>query len=538
MADAGIDYADPKTDPTALPPDPSQPLSYGKGDDLSKYSKGSPSLDDLSAPPGLTAIVGEKYRAQSAIGADILRQSDVDRQRRDKAFAATEVGPDSILFKGWNAEQESRKFSTNPLDAFGSLGSVFGIIGAAFTHAPMQAGMEASAAAINAINAGDEKAYERAHQAFKDNVELALKRHNIMEERYKDASSILSDNLNLGLSKMKIAAEISGDKQSAFLAEHGMVKEWYDLQEKRADAALKVKETADKLTLYGMRDEVWKRSEAAKSRDPMERMLGLQRIYGVGDEKSTPVREAMWALELKAVKENWPTEKLIEEEGKAVQKLTPQHIYGSGGANAVSKPAEIARRATQYEEDPESPTYKDHAASYDRAAQEVQKAYAPAITGNERDKIQSSIDRVDQVEGVMDKIEALLKKHNAITGFAGHVSRAGETVGEILGSNSSDFKEFHRLVSTLQTIGPRVLMDTQGRPIGIEGGRVSEIFAGNDLGDLNTNTLRAYKELRDIYNSQKQRYQKRLGAAGSEEKKPTGGEKWWESPVAGNVKDE
>ena len=138
----------------------------------------------------------------------------------------------------------------------------------------------------------------------------------------------------------------------------------------------------------------------------------------------------------------------------------------------------------------------------------------------------------------MDKIEALLVKHNAITGFGGRVSRANETIGEIFGSNESDFKEFKRLVDTLQTIGPRVLLNSKGRPLGSETSKVGSIFAGNDFGDLKPNTLRAYKELRDIFETQKKAYRGRLpggqSAAPSAEQ-PNKGGNWFDAFPAGAV---
>jgi SOS response regulatory protein OraA/RecX len=55
------------------------------------------------------------------------------------------------------------------------------------------------------------------------------------------------------------------------------------------------------------------------------------------------IQQALFSMRLRALKEHWPDDKMVEEAGKIVQKLTPQHIYGAG-ASATSKPAEIARR--------------------------------------------------------------------------------------------------------------------------------------------------------------------------------------------------
>ena len=75
----------------------------------------------------------------------------------------------------WDADQQAAKYRTDPLSSFGSLGSVFGMIASAFTHHPMQNAMEASAAAMNAIHAGDQRAYDQAHEAWKQNLDMTFK---------------------------------------------------------------------------------------------------------------------------------------------------------------------------------------------------------------------------------------------------------------------------------------------------------------------------------------------------------------------------
>jgi hypothetical protein len=164
------------------------------------------------------------------------------------------------------------------------------------------------------------------------------------------------------------------------------------------------------------------------------------------------------------------------------------------------------------------------------------KAAATPITRNRADDIQFSIDRIDTAEHVLDKMEALLIKHNAITGFAGHLTRSFETVGEIFGSDQSDFKEYERLVNTLKLMGPRVLLDSKGRPLGAETERIDNIIAGTNFGDLKTNTLRAYKELRDILDFKKKDMRKRLGSGSAApvgtQTAPQSGERWWEAAPA------
>ena len=73
----------------------------------------------------------ESAERTRVINAEMESRLEDDRARQQQQYDATAVQPGE--FKKWDADEQSRKFHTDPLQAFGSLGSVFGMIASAFT---------------------------------------------------------------------------------------------------------------------------------------------------------------------------------------------------------------------------------------------------------------------------------------------------------------------------------------------------------------------------------------------------------------------
>ncbi len=135
------------------------------------------------------------------------------------------------------------------------------------------------------------------------------------------------------------------------------------------------------------------------------------------------------------------------------------------------------------------------------------------MTSNRADDIRGKVSQVELAEGTITHIEDMLKKHNAITGLGGKVTRPAEVVGNIFGSNETDRKQFERWVSELQEIAPRILLDSKGRPLSSEAGRVENIIAGLKAGDTTANTARAYYEFRKVLQQIKGNLHSRLSGS-------------------------
>ena len=140
------------------------------------------------------------------------------------------------------------------------------------------------------------------------------------------------------------------------------------------------------------------------------------------------------------------------------------------------------------------------------------------------------------MEDTIDKIDNELIKHRAITGLGGKVTRAGEAIGNILGSSATDRAQFRRWVLEMQEWGMSVLNDRNGRPISSEAEKIEGIFAGLAAGDTNANTLRGYDEIRPLLKKIKEQLRERRGEApesSTDTPAPAARSRWEDAPVVG-----
>ena len=274
----------------------------------------SQALDTLvprEAPSLMTELPADVRKGRSDIQAERVRQTDslydltnqrleADRARAVKALEATGIQAGEL--QPWDHEKQSAKYRTNPLDSFGSLGSVFAMVAAAFTRAPMENALNGAAAAMNAIKEGDDKEFDRAFTAWKENTNLTLKRHTLMQQDYTNAMSLMSSDMTASRAQMQMLAAKYDDKQVSLLMEHGMDKEAFELLDKRNRAMLDAAKAGQEITKARIQQDMLERDPAFNnpSIDAYEqaahRLEAFNRIYGV---KQTPQQEIMgrWMYE-------------------------------------------------------------------------------------------------------------------------------------------------------------------------------------------------------------------------------------------------
>jgi len=218
----------------------------------------TPDLGSLAGVPdnvksGFADLQKRKLADESQVQDVVERRLEQDRTRTEHAFAAEGIGPNQL--QPWDAKAEQKKTEYDPVEAFGSLGSVFAMVASAFTHQPMINALNGSAAAMEAIRAGKKEEYQRNYEAWKQNTDLALKRHQIQHEAYMDAATLMERNVQAGEAKLRMLASRFGDQKTLFMIEHGMIKEWYEAQAAQtkaatgiADAQLRIADDHTKLT--------------------------------------------------------------------------------------------------------------------------------------------------------------------------------------------------------------------------------------------------------------------------------------------------
>lgn len=582
-------------------------------------------------PAGLQDNLTSLRREQSAETTktvdSIDKNLDRDTANTQRWYNAQEAtGIEAAKYPKWNAQEEHDKRMTDPVEAFGSLGSVVGILASAFVHAPIGAAFEASAAAINAIKAGDEKAYERAHQGWKDNLDLTIKRHEIVRNEYLDATNMMKTNLAAGEARLKTSAIKFGDKRLLALTEAGMDKEaieYLDSQNKAVEGLRRLKlegiEDGIKSKAYdgiskGI-DDAAKQAQAAGGQvDPMEvagrKLEAFNRIYHA--DKETPQQQLMgayfaqhplataeeaakYALDNGIIHTYKPTaddalranlerdlgrpptteefanakrdvsganqrndvtakrnaeierhNKVLEEinagKGDVAQQRadeTERHNKEMeklkiAGGNTQLTPArrieaDVQRaRAKWMEEGLSDAEIAEKSAALSKKLQTENNA----PSGNRVDDMRRREDQIQMTIGHIDKAQALLKKHNAITGIGGSVLRRGETVASVLGSNSTDWHEFESVVAEIKTLEPRILTDSQGRPLASESELRDKIVRGLGAGDTKKITVERFVQLRRDLEDALERTRKR-SSGGASESSPAPAKKnpWDSAPI-------
>lgn len=500
---------------------------------------GMPDLTGGTVSPdvykGLADIKRQEMRATEGAYGSMAGQLSADQKLVRQKF--NEEGVKADEFRPWNEAEQSAKYKTDPIEAFGSLGSVFGLIASAFTNAPFENAMLASAAAIGAIKEGNDKAYERAYKAWQDNTKLALDRHKIQHEQYEDALQLMNANMAASQAKLRVLAARFGDKKALFLLENGMDKELLEMQAARQKLALGLAEAQPRIMLENMkmRDlmadprfkqpdgssekvaaiEDWQKrwDSAAKAAAALEKEreqthafrekeLAFRERQQTEIERRNKATEELGAAKLKP--EQRILQQIIEEHPDAdsteIERLfndalrnMPAAQKGGVLTGGRQDAAEVERRKAEY-----IAQGMDATAAFDKAKREVGMA-SSHITGNQRDQIMSRINRVDYSLETIDKVEALLKKHNAITGLGGTITRPAEAISNVFGSNETDRKQFERWINELQEWAPQILNDRSGRPLSAEAAKTQSIIAGLRAGDTKANTVRAFKELRELY---------------------------------------
>jgi hypothetical protein len=499
----------------------------------------APAADDKSVSglvSSLTDLQRSKVATDTRLEGEFNSQQSRDRVVRNQAFQLEGVAASEIP-KPWDAEKEHKKRESNPIEAFGSAGGLFAMVASAFTKAPMENAINGMAGAVTSIQNANEKDYERAYDAFKTNVKLAEQRFKTQHELYSDALSLQSADAAASAAKFHNAATKFGDQQMLMLAEHGMIKEIYELQSARAKANEDMVKAADSIDLHTIQkaavDAVKKGFTPTDdpAMDKVQLAASIYRIYSGQGKVQSAEQEAVgkyvnahmnqepngFAEGLAQIhqqfsakapniegyqnaKENWqtnhPGETLsADEDAKLLQQFGLTLRPGStGGGNSQSSQA---RKTRAIEEIQKKHADEGKPVTIAEAEKEYNKTVqVPTAHDTHQDDVQYA--KAERMEHTMDQMDELLLKHKALTGIGGTLTRPVEAISNILGSNETDRKQFQRFATELKEWGQSVVNDRTGRPLSSEARDAAVIFAGLNPGDTSANTIRAIVELRPV----------------------------------------
>lgn len=522
------------------PPLPGKAESFSKGERFRDETL----TDAAGLQHDLTELTKQKSAASERLYGGISHQLDEDEARMKRAYSHTGIEPETL--RPWNEQEQSRKFQTDPVAAFGSLGSVFGIIASAFTHAPMENALNASAAAINAVKAGDDRAYERAHTAWKENTDLAMKRHEIMREQYHDAMTLMNSNLKAGEEKMKLLTARFGDKQLEYLAEHGMIKEMWEAIAARDRAAKGIIETGDVINQSDLQERVTKAALKSNEniKDPIQRaaqdLADFNRIHNIKDDKEQA------ALGQLAAEKKKKGEFLTYDDMLKVHKDF-QRVYGygahGGAASTITNNRVINEDAKAHKEAMRAkhPEWDEDELDADRDNYVKKRLAATSPpSANKRDALKGLYDKSKLFDEVADKTEGLLAKHKALTGIGGKILRPAESVSNVLGGDSVAYHQFESNISELQDWWTQLERESMssGRGLSAQEQRVGKIIRGLNLGDTTKVTVDRLRELKPLIAEMRGNFAKRGGFENEETpaKEETDGNASWKTAPLVNDK--
>lgn len=467
-----------------------------------------PDFTSMIKPPGdmaalqgqLSAIQKAKAATNAANADETTKRLDVDRARMEQAYKASATMPDELK-QGWDSKAKSAEHSTDPVTAFGSLGSVFAMLASSFAGLPMEAGLNAGAAAINAIHAGDEKAYNREYESWKANTDLALKRQQLQHQAYTDATNLMNSNINAGRTKMELAATKFGDQKAQALLDAGMDKELFTLFADRNKASLELQNQWDKVQLEHTKVMDLKADPRFQDRATKGQAITdwTQRWSGAAKAKYDTVQQLQRAWDNEHPQAGFDERKnaFVDIE----KSVAEAQDTGTPGASGPLSTGKMKTKAIQEIID------NDAAQGITTSIADATKRYnlqTSTPSGNRIDDINKQINMFDNGKNAIDRALAAVDKHWGTAGVAGYATRGGERVGNIFGSNETDRVQFAHDIQYLQTIAPRLLNDASSRGLKAEADKVSAIIAGLNVGDTTANTKRALGEVRELWDKMQQ----------------------------------
>lgn len=537
---------------------------------------------------GLAPVKAQETAVMDRVRGETIGQAERDMGVARAAFNATSYSPNDL--KPWNQQEQSRKYATDPVQAFGSAGSLFAMVASAFTHAPMEVALNGAAAAMNAVRHNDEQEYQRAYTSWKDNTSLAIKRHQMEREHYQDAIQLMQTNMGVGRAKMEAIAASYNDQKMLFLMRNGMDSEMFDLMKSRASAETQMLTAKEKIEEHGFRWALFQNDPLSQitedqEPDPIKRegyRLQAARNSGLitgGPNSPQTIAVAQFMHDEavrtgkpatgEAIAEFWkdnfgygarpqtPQQILAatimddpnltsEQKVQKLQEVIKQQGRGASGNSDLTTARQKADFAAKKRDELMKPAEEggkglSFTDATNQAQKEANQIFQASITANKKDALQAQYGQYKIADTLINRSLKTLETHAMAAGIGGKVTRMAERVENVLGSNKTDREQFERDISQLQLMSTRLLLDqATGKPLSAEADKVNTVIAGLRLGDTTANTIRALKEVKSQFNGMSESLKKRIegnwssdtaGQAAPSARQVTGGQPAWRRGV-------
>lgn len=235
------------------------------------------SQSDLEAAQKDTEAATQKQvEAGKGVVTEMQRQ-----QQQTKDFSKEHPIPTTHLEPWTQKEPQS-----NPMSAFGSWASAFGIIAGAVTKTGLASSLNASAAAINAIHQNDLAAYKDAREAWKDNTEIAIKNAEWEHKSYQEAFELMKTDQAAGLALAQAVATQAGNDAMLAKLKEGNIKDAWEMAKGMGDFAMQgmehmasVEKLGQQMQDYMERRDIWNQWKAKNpNATPQEQAQALTQI--------------------------------------------------------------------------------------------------------------------------------------------------------------------------------------------------------------------------------------------------------------------
>lgn len=242
------------------------------GLDISETSLGSGS-PSLSKVAGMAMGQYEKDKKEYDANFDARKEtrknlaSDVEDMRTHlKDRQMPEPPPEVQLPKPPEQKQ------TSAMEAFGSMGSLVGLLFGAFTKTPFVTSIEASTAAMNAIHQNDSDTYKAAMDKWKTQSDYMLKVADYQQKRYHDIldneKTSVDEKINLMRMETSLLQDENGQR-AALTNDLGVIERAVhdrDLMAKQAQDAV------DKMSVGDQEYKKWLQSPEAQAANPQQKI--------------------------------------------------------------------------------------------------------------------------------------------------------------------------------------------------------------------------------------------------------------------------
>ena len=200
------------------------------------------------------SLLGELEKA-NALGVEAVEdkakaiqgtRTEIDRQRATtKQFALDNPFPKPDVKPFTEKPPEN-----DPIKSFGSWASAIGILAGAITKRGIASSLNASAAAMTALNENNWAAYEEAKESWQMNTELAIKQADWEVAGYQNAFNLMEKDFEQGLLAAQTVAAEADNKGMLAALQQGNVKILHDMQQSLATFAAEGPQRQWNATVY------------------------------------------------------------------------------------------------------------------------------------------------------------------------------------------------------------------------------------------------------------------------------------------------